>query len=262
MMKKLIYITGCFALLNASAALTVYGAQADNMTAAQIVEKNVKARGGLEAWRSVSSMTMSGELNAGGQKNTMLPFVMSMKRPYKSRLEIRFQDQPALQVYDGTQGWKVRPFLGRDEVEPFSLAETKAAKGWQELDGPLINYMAKGTKVELQGTETVEGKNTYKLKLTMKNGEQRNLWVDATSFLEVKIDGDPRKMDGKLRNVAVYYRDFKKVNGLTVPYLTETVVDGISQTHKMNIQTVTLNPPLDDTIFAKPKLNLATATDR
>lgn len=260
-MKKLIYITACLALVNATAVTTTYGAQTADMTVAQIVEKNAKARGGLEAWRAVSSMTMSGEMDAGGKKNTMLPFVMSMKRPYKSRLEIRFQDQPAVQVYDGTQGWKVRPFLGRDDVEPFSPAEAKVASGWPQLDGPLINYAAKGTKVELQGTEAVEGKDAYKLKLTMKNGEQRNLWIDASSFLEVKIDGDPRKMDGKLRNVAIYYRDFKKVNGLSVPYVTETVVDGVGQTHKMNIQTVTLNPPLDDTIFAKPKVNLATTTD-
>ncbi len=260
-MKKLIYFASCLAAL-AAATPVAYGEGTGSLTAEQIVEKNAKARGGLEAWRAVSSMTMSGEMDAGGKKNTMLPFVMSMKRPYKSRLEIRFQDQPAVQVYDGTQGWKVRPFLGRDEVEPFTSAEAKSATGWQELDGPLVDYANKGTKVELQGTEAVDGKNAYKLKLTMKNGEQRNLWVDATSFLEVKIDGDPRKMDGKLHNVAVYYRDFKKVNGLTVPYMMETVVDGIKQTHKMSIQSVTLNPPLDDAMFAKPQLNLAKVTDR
>ncbi len=261
-MKKLLNLIACVALVNATAVQLAYGAQSADMTVAQIVEKNAKARGGLEAWRAVSSMTMSGEMDAGGKKNTMLPFVLSLKRPYKNRLEIRFQDQAAVQVYDGSQGWKVRPFLGRDDVEPFSPAEAKVASGWPQLDGPLMNHAAKGTKVELLGTEEVEGNNAYKLKLTMKNGEQRNLWIDAKTFLEAKIDGDPRKIDGKLRNVAIYYRDFKKVNGLTLPYVTETVVDGINQTHKMSIQTVTLNPQLDDTIFAKPKLNLATTTDR
>jgi len=31
------------------------------------------------------------------------------------------------------------------------------------------------------------------------------------------------------------------------------VVDGVKQTHKITIQTVAVNPPLEDTLFAKPK---------
>ncbi len=34
-----------------------------------------------------------------------------------------------------------------------------------ELDGPLVDYRAKGTIVELDGTEVVEDRTTYKLKL-------------------------------------------------------------------------------------------------
>jgi len=227
------------------------------LTAAQIVAKNVEARGGLEAWRAVSTLTISGQLEAGGKKNSDLPFEMKMKRPHKSRLEVRFQDQTAVQVYDGTQGWKVRPFLGRDEVEPFTPVEAKAAAGWEELDGLLVDYDRKGTRVELQGPESVEGHNAYKLKLTLKNGEERHVWVDAASFLELKVDGEPRKMDGKLRNVAVYYRDYKNENGLKVPHVFETVVEGVKLPHKMQIQRVTVNQPMEDMIFAKPQLAMA-----
>jgi outer membrane lipoprotein-sorting protein len=219
---------------------------------AQIVDRNVAARGGLAAWRAVTSLTMSGEMDAGGKQDTRLPFVMSMKRPLKSRLELRFQDQTAVQVWDGTQGWKVRPYLNRNEVEPYSAAEARSAAAAAELDGPLVDFARKGTRVELAGTEVVEGRNTYKLKLTPKGGEPRHLWIDATSFLEVKIDGEPRKLDGKLRKVAVYYRDFKKVSGLRLPLTMETVVEKVQGSHKLTIQAVKLNPPLDDGLFAKP----------
>ena len=224
------------------------------LTATQIIERNVAARGGLKAWRAVNTLTMSGKLEAGGKKNTELPFTMQMKRPHMSRLEIRFQDQTAVQAYDGTQGWKVRPFLGRDEVESFTATEAKAASAWEELDGPLVDYVNKGTKVTLQGTESVEGHKAYKLKLTMKDGDVRHLWVDAASFLELKIDGQPRKMDGKLRHVAVYYRDYKTEHGLTVPHVFETVVEGVKQPHKMHIERMTVNQPMDDALFAKPQL--------
>ncbi|PFH08597.1 outer membrane lipoprotein-sorting protein [Collimonas sp. PA-H2] len=238
-------------------AAAIDKAPASRLSAAQIVDRNVAARGGLQAWRAIGSVSMTGKIDAGGKKETALPFVMTMKRPHKSRFELRFQEQTAVQVYDGTQGWKVRPFLGRDEVEPYTPAEARSAATLADLDGPLIDYAAKGTTVELLGMEPVEGHSAYKLKLTMKDHVQRRMWIDAKSFLELKIDGEPRKLDGRMHNVAIYYRDYKTENGLTVPYLMETVVEGAKASHKISIQRVTLNPPADDAMFAKPQLTVA-----
>ena len=36
-----------------------------SLTAAQIVEKNVSAKGGLQAWRAVQTMSFSGKMDAG-----------------------------------------------------------------------------------------------------------------------------------------------------------------------------------------------------
>ena len=244
----------------ASAAVSPQVSKASKMTAAQIVNKNVTARGGLKAWRAVHTLTMSGRLEAGGAENPALPFVMKMKRPHLSRLEIVFEGKTALQVYDGEQGWKVRPFLGRDEVEPFSPSEAKAANEWQELDGPLVDYVNKGTKIKLQGTETVEGHRAYKLLLTMKNGEERHVWVDAGSFLERKIDGEPRMLDGKLRNVSIFYHDYKKEKGLNMPRVLETMIDGGKLPHKMYIERVAVNQSMENALFAKPNLAVAKAS--
>lgn len=231
-------------------------AAASQYTAAQIVERNLKARGGLEAWRAVKTMTLAGKLEAGGKENTALPFVLEMKRPHKSRVELRFRDQTAFQVYNGEQGWKVRPFLNRNDVEPFTPDEAKLAANWAELDGPLVDYASKGTRISLVGMEPVEGRNAYKLKLTLKDGAQRNVWIDAKTFLEAKIDGDPRKMDGKWHPVAIFYRDYRPESGLTVPHVLETVVEGTKASHKMTIDKVAVNPPLEDSVFEKPKLSV------
>ena len=58
-----------------------------------------------------------------------------------------------------------------------------------DLDGPLVDYAAKGTRIELAGMEKVEGRDTYKLKLTMKNGAALHVWIDAETFPEAKIEG-------------------------------------------------------------------------
>lgn len=229
------------------------------MGAEQIVERSIAASGGLQAWRAVNTMVMSGQIEVGGKKNASLPFTMTMKRPKKSRFEVRFQGQTAFQVYDGEQGWKVRPFLGRDEVDPYTPEEAKQAAESAELDGLLVDHAQKGTKVVVAGAERVEGHGAYKLKLTLKDGTQRMTWIDATTFLQVKVEGDPRKLDGRMHPVYVFLRDYRSENGLKVPHVIETAVQGGKQTHKMTIERVSVNAPVDDSLFSKPTLAMAKA---
>lgn len=243
----------CAGSLMASAAF------AADLTAAQIVDKNVAARGGLAAWRAVESMSMTGDMDLGGKTDAKAPYTMSLQRPHKSRLEIRFQNQTAVQTYDGKQGWKYRPYLGRTEAELLTAAELKSEEATDELDGALVDAARKGTKVELQGVEKVEGKEAYKLRLTKSGGASRNVWVDASTFLELKIDGEPRKLDGRPHKVAVFYRDYKTVGGLNIPHTLETAVDGVKQTRKIVVKSVTLNPKLDEALFRKPQASAPAA---
>jgi outer membrane lipoprotein-sorting protein len=237
--------------MNAAIAGNVPDAPVE-LTAAQIVDKNVAARGGLQAWRAVQTITMSGKLEAGGTQNTELPFALEMKRPRKTRLELQFNGQTAVQVYDGVNGWKLRPFLNRRQVEPYTPEELKAASLQADLDGPLMDYNAKGTKVEVQGIQTVEGRQAYNLKLTLKSGQGLHVWVDAETFLDVKVDGTPRRLDGKYHPVETYFRDFRQVKGLMVPYVLETAVEGTKRTEKIRIENVVVNPKLEDSHFTKP----------
>jgi hypothetical protein len=265
-----------------------------NLSAAEIASKNVAARGGLQAWRAVQTMSMAGKLGAGGnQRGTLpvpspiagkvisprtlptrptqevqLPFVMDLKRTRKTRLELQFNGQTAIQVYDGANGWKLRPYLNRRVVEPFTEEEIKIASLQQDLDGPLVDYAAKGTKVELAGTEKVEDRDTYKLKLTMKSGQAIHIWIDAQTFLETKMEGQPRRLDGIYHPVEIYYRDYRPVSGLQVPFVLETKVLPVSQTvkgmrepdvpvEKIIVEKVEVNPKLDESLFTKPQIAAA-----
>jgi outer membrane lipoprotein-sorting protein len=268
----------CIGVLIGCATLPAVGANTAGtgagLSAAEIVERNVAARGGLQAWRSVQTLSMTGKMEAGGnarptlavtgvrpaegvpsrpKAQMQLPFVMQLKRPRKVRVELQFQGQTAIQAYDGTTGWKVRPFLNRHEAEPYSEDELKAASLQADLDGPLVDYAAKGTKVELEGLEKVDDRNTYRLKLTLNNGSVQHVWVDAQTFLETKVEGVPRRLDGKYHPVAVYFRDYRSVEGLKVAYLLETVVQGVPQREKAEIEKVTVNPKLADSLFAGPQ---------
>jgi outer membrane lipoprotein-sorting protein len=191
------------------------------------------------------------QLSKRPAEQVLVPFRLELKRTRKSRLEIDFQGQTAIQVYDGTNGWKLRPFLNRHDVEPFTADEMKAMAMQSDLDGPLVDFATKGTKVEMEGTDKVEGNDTYRLKLTYKNGQAQHLWVNARTFLETKIEGTPRRLDGKHHSVEIYYRDYRSVNGLMVAYVMETKVQGVKQTEKIKVEKVTVNPHLEDSRFAK-----------
>lgn len=261
--------------------------QLPTLTAAQIVEKYSVARGGAQAWKAVQSMQLSGKLDAGhgdnvaramsisnagkkasgkgtnaeiaaaseskeSEKEIQLPFTLVLKRPNLMRMEVLFNGKTAVQVYDGQHGWKLRPFLNRSDAEPFTAEEMKTESERGDLDGPLIDYAAKGTKIELDGTEMVEGQAAYRLKVTPRNGVVKHIWIDGKTFLDVKVDGFPRRMDGKMHPVYVYQRDFRSVQGVMIPFVLETAVEGYTETHKLQIEKATTNPKLDDALFSKP----------
>jgi hypothetical protein len=273
MMYRLTTLSCCFLVLWPALAPAADSSAAVTMSAQQIVDRNVAARGGLAAWRAVKALSWTGKLDAGGnnrptlampaphsktampkprpQEQVQLPFVLEMERPRKSRMEIQFKGQTAVQVYDGTQGWKLRPYLNRHEVEPFSAAELKTAAAQADIDGPLIDYAAKGTTVAVAGREAVDGQDAYKLTLTFKDKRVEHVWIDAKTFLEVKLDGTPRRLDGKDHPVWVYLRDYKTVSGLVMPTVYETSVRGVATTEKIIIDKIVVNPPLAGARFAK-----------
>jgi hypothetical protein len=197
---------------------------------------------------------------------------MELKRPRKMRFELQFNGQTAIQVFDGANGWKFRPYLNRRIVEPYTPDEMKIASMQADLDGPLVDYAAKGTRVELAGTEKVEDRDAYKLKLTMKSGQTIHVWIDAQTFLEAKIEGQPRQLDGVDHPVEVYYRDYRPVNGLQIPFVLETKVLPVAKTamglkdppvppEKIVVDKVVVNPKLDESLFSKPEIG-ATASAR
>lgn len=277
--------TTTFGFIALAAAFSAH-AVAPDLPLQQIVDKNIAARGGLSAWKAVKTLSLSGTMDAGTTlpdpakmaddphhpsaprrrlrpdpakaaenaeaiKPITLPFKMDFKRPRMTRVELRFKDQTAIQVYDGKNGWKLRPYIGRRKVEPFTPNELAIAAGQQELDGPLVDYAAKGTKVAKAGVEQVNGRDAYKLKLTLKGGQVRDLWIDTQTFLDVQIASSHPK-GRKQQAIATLMSDYRNVNGLQIPFRLENHVGGVTIPQRIMIDQVSVNPVLADSAFVKP----------
>jgi hypothetical protein len=238
-------------LVALSSVLALAGEPADSpaLSAAQIVEKNVTARGGLTSWRGIQGMVWSGEIET--PDGSAVPFVLAMKRPNKTRFEIHKEGQVQLRAFDGEVGWKLRPAgNGSPKLQDYTPEEVAFEREGQGFDGPLIDYGAKGNDIRYAGVETVDGRRAYRLNVKLPSGGLLSYWLDAETFLDVKYERASRDSRGRAAVVSVYYRNYQSVNGLQFPSVLETKAG--AQGTKLRIEKFLVNPPLDDRQFSKP----------
>lgn len=220
-------------------------------TADEIIAKNIQARGGMEKLKAVKTIKYTGKAVVG--PGLEAPAVMEQKRPNSMRLEITIQGLTLVQAYDGKTGWVIMPFQGKKDPEPMGEDDLKAINEQADFDGPLVDYKEKGNKIELIGKEPLEGTDAYQLKVTLKNGELRTIYLDADSFLEIKTEAK-RTIRGSEVETETSVGDYKEVNGLMIPHSYEAGAKGSPQKQKITIEKVELNPALEDSLFKMPEV--------
>lgn len=221
------------------------------MTAEQIVERNIEVRGGLAAWGKIETIIWAGHLESERSPVPTLPFQLEEKRPDKSRFEITEPSQRSLRVFNGVGGWKMK--LGQDgkpEVKPLSAQEIKFARAAPGLEGPLVDYRARGSTVELEGSEEIDGRKNYRIGVTLASGEHQTVWIDAETFLDTRFDRTTYSQGGSKGMVSVRYRDFKEVAGLALPSVLEIGGSPTSKPDRMVIERVALNQAIPEREFA------------
>ena len=225
-------------------------------TADELIAKNLEAKGGLEKIKAVQSMRVTGTMPMGQAPNGQpveAPFVMEMKRPNQMRLDVNYQGMTATQAFDGNVGWQVLPGTGRREPQVLPQEAVKQFAEQADMDGPLVDYQAKGHKVEYVGREKVEGTDTYVLKVTLKSGEVNKIYLDAEQYLEIRSEGKSRGPTGGDLEIETLIGDYREVGGLMLPHLRESGPRGGTQKMTMTVQKIEVNVPLDDARFRMPK---------
>lgn len=249
------FVVWVFAGCVSAVMLAGESAVALELTAEQIVEKNVAARGGLEAWRKIQTMVWIGHIEKVNADAPSLSFVLQLKRPNKTRFEIKAQDQMRVRIFDGAHGWKLRQASnGMPELQAYTAEELNFAQDGNGIDGPLMDYQTKGTAVTLDGVDNVDGRKAYRLDVKMSSGASRHVWIDAQTFLDVKYARKSRNAFGQSGSVTVSYHNYQTIDGLQIPLMIESGSGLAKATDKMVIDKILLNPPLEDLMFAKPSM--------
>jgi outer membrane lipoprotein-sorting protein len=215
----------------------------------EIIAKNLAAKGGLEKLKAVNTIRMTGRMTFG--PGIEAPIVLEIKRPKSMRMDLTIQGMTGSQAYDGASGWSLMPFGGSKVPQQMTAEEATLAEEQADIDGPLIDYKAKGNTVELLGKEKVEGAEAYKLKVTLKNGVVRTMYIDAEHFLEIKEESK-RTIRGTEMEMETIVGDYKEVNGLMLPHSVDAGAKGSPQRQKLVIEKIEINVPIDDARFKMP----------
>lgn len=229
-----------------AAALFPFAAAAQ--TVDEIIAKNIQAHGGAEKLKSVHTLRTIAKLSQGSFR---ADFRQENKRADKVREEFIIQGLAQVQAYDGKTGWQISPFGGRKDPELLSQDDLKSLVVDADIDGPLVDYKEKGHKAELVGHDSMEGTDCFKIKLSMKNGDVRYYYLDADSYLELKLEIQTT-IRGALQENELYYGDYEQVNGIYYPFAVEQAQKGSPSRAQITVEKIEQNIPLEDAQFTMP----------
>ena len=193
-------------------------AAATAQTAEELVAKNLQAKGGVEKIKAIRSLRMTGRMDQGGFK---LDVGEEAKLPDMLRQTFTFQGMTGIEAYDGSVAWRISPFEGRKDPEMMGEDDSRVLIEDADFYGPLVDYQAKGNKIEYLGHDTVDGDDALRLKVTLKNGDIIYYLLDPDTFLEIRTERQTF-IRGSIRESVQELGSYKQVDGVYFPFSVDS----------------------------------------
>ncbi|MCF6307133.1 MAG: outer membrane lipoprotein-sorting protein [Flavobacteriaceae bacterium] len=226
-------------------------------TADEIINNYFENTGGAANWAKLNGVKMEAEANAQGM---VIPVEIYQTKDGKQLVSIDLQGQKMTQVsFDGETMWTTN-FMTMAAEKSDQETTDNMKKQMKDFPSPLLNYKEKGYSVELLENETIEGADTFKIKLTqdliMVDGvETANItyfYFEKENFVpivsESKIQQGPMK--GQMNKTTL--SDYEEVDGLYFPFSMNMGGQAIT------IKKIILNPEIDMAMFAFPEVAIPT----
>ena len=221
-------------------------------TAEELAAKNIEARGGIEKLHAIHSVRLSGKLVISGGM-LQLDYVTLVERPESVRYEATLQGLTQVQAFDGAQAWQINPFMGRKDPEKLSADDAKGmGEDAADFAGPLVDYEAKGYKLDYLGTEDLDGSPALKLRVWRPNGDITFVYLDPDQFLDVRTV-NRRIEHGVPHETITDFGDYEKVAGIYLPFAQDSWTKGATDHQKTQIEKAEANIAIDDGAFHFPR---------
>lgn len=238
--------------------LSLFTISANAQTADEIIAKYFENTGGLDKWKSIEGLKMIAKINQGGME---IPLEIIQLKDGRQTTNINLQGRLIKQgVFDGTTLWSDNFMTQKAEKSDAETTENfKLSLG--DFPDVFINYKAKGYSVELAGKETVEGTETFKLKLTKKpikvDGQTTDdisfYFFDTENFVPLLVEAEVKSGPGKGMVSQIKFSDYQEVsNGVLMPFsLAQGAKGGPSS--PIIVSAIEINPVIDAAVFKFPE---------
>ncbi|MGN6568310.1 MAG: hypothetical protein ACTHJ0_10180 [Flavipsychrobacter sp.] len=209
-------------------------------TADEIVKKHLEATGGIANWKKINTIKMVGSVNVQGQKIDMVFTTVNGKG---ARQDINIGGMANYSILTPTAGWQYYPVGGQTKPEAMTAEDVKDGQDELDIQGPLVDYQAKGNKVEYLGKDDVEGTECYKLKVTFKTGKEETMYLDASNYYQIR-SVTKANVNGKEVEQTINYSNYQKLPaGIMYPMTVGSEQGAVTFT------SVEVNKPVDESIF-------------
>jgi hypothetical protein len=235
-MKKIIFSVLTFAFVSTNA-----------QTVDDVIQKYSKAMGGLAAFNAIKTMKTTGTITTQGVDLALTSQIINGKAV---RSDVQAMGQSVINSYKDGKGWKINPFAGVTTITDMTPEELIDFKSQSMIANQLMDYKARGHKVELQGQEDVEGAKTYKIKLTNKDDNKVTTYFISVTNNTIVKSVSTRQLQGQDIEIETFYSDIKDFNGLKFPMVRTQKMQG-QVFQKIKIATIEFNLPIDEKIFDK-----------
>jgi hypothetical protein len=221
-------------------------------TAEELVNKNIQAKGGMGKIKSAKTRLTTGRLKGAGRRRaTVAAFRQMNMRPNLYRQNLSMQGMTAVQAYDGSVGWQTNPFRGRKDPELMGEDTLRDLLLDADFDGPLVDYAAKGNKIEYLGHDMVDGDDALRLKVTLKNGDIIYYFLDPDTYLEIRKEIQ-QFVRGSVRERVVDLGSYKPVDGVMYPFSISEGPRNNPGAQVSTVQKIEVNVAFQDSDFALP----------
>lgn len=210
-----------------------------------VIDQYVEAFGGAERIRSMRSLKAVGTTRAQGQSIPTTTWSLQNKG---MRMEMLIKNKINTTVITTNGGWTLFPV--QRQKRPVDADQKTAKEGAEELDltGDLFEYKEKGNKAVLEGKETRNGKENYKISLTRKSGTIITFFIDANTFLPTQRIID-KNIGGKTVEMVETFGNYRKnADG----YIYASTYHYSPMDLDLTYSKYEVNVPLEETFFDKP----------
>lgn len=236
-------------ILMSTVAVVAFASQPAPMVD-QIITKYLEARGGLARLKAIQTLRIRSRVG-----DVEFPAVTEWKRPMRYRRQTDFFGVAYIDAFDGGAGWSINPFAGAGggykEPQPMNPEDLKAAGLEADLDGPLVDWRAKGHQAAYLGQEEMDGDPVHKLQVTLKDGDQVTYYLDADTCLALKTV-TRRTVRGTDVVLETTFGNYAPEGGVMFPRLIESGPRGSTTRNRVTITEVRINEPIPDDRFSLP----------